>query len=142
MLGRLITALAAGEVSEVKQRLQLSIVSYLIMGFMIVMALMFFILAAYIAAAFRWGVLEAAIGFALGFTLLAIIVLVVYKIVTAARKREQRKRMAQDATMLASASAVTALPAVLGKMGGINPILIGLAGLGGYALFRQFNKKK
>lgn len=142
MLGRLITALAAGEVSEVKQRLRLAAVCYLIMGFMIVMALMFFIVAAYIAAAFRWGPLEAAIGFAVGFTLIAIITLAVYKIITLARKRAQKRRLAEDATMLAGASAVAALPALLGKVGGINPILIALAGLGGFALFRQFDKRK
>lgn len=142
-MAQLLTLLLAGEASDMKRRLRAALISYMLGAFAVLMALVFFIVAAYIAAAFRWGAVQAAVGFAIGFLLLGLVVLGAYKIAVEARRREQQRRRAANATMAASASAVTMLPAVLGKKGiGANVALLVLAGLGGYAAYRQFEQRR
>lgn len=142
-MAQLLTLLFAGEASDMKQRLRTALISYMLGAFAVLMALVFFIVAAYIAAAFRWGAVQAAVGFAIGFLLLGLVVLGAYKIAVEARKREQQRRRAANATMAASASAMTMLPALLGKKGiGANVALLVLAGVGGYAAYRQFEQRR
>lgn len=142
-MAQLLTLLLAGEASDMKQRLRTALISYILGAFAIMMALLFFVVAAYVAAAFRWGAVQAAIGFAIGFLLLGLVVLGAYKITVEARKREQQRRRAANATMAASASAMTMLPAMLGKKGiGANVALLVLAGVGGYAAYRQFEQRR
>ena len=142
-MAQLLTLLLAGEASDMKQRLRTALISYILGAFAIMMALLFFVVAAYVAAAFRWGAVQAAIGFAIGFLLLGLVVLGAYKIKVEARKREQQRRRAANATMAASASAMTMLPAMLGKKGiGANVALLVLAGVGGYAAYRHFEQRR
>lgn len=141
-MARLLTLLLAGEASDMKRRLRIALIVYAIGAFAAVMAFIFLMIAAYIAAAFRWGAVEAAIGFAIGFAVLAIVILGIYRITAEARRREQQRRRTENAAMAASASAAAAIPALLGKKGlGANLAILALAGLGGFAAYRQFEQR-
>lgn len=141
MLAQLFTLLAAGEASNVKRRLRLALLSYVAAFIAALLAMIFVVLAAYIAAAFTWGALPSAIGFAIGFGMIAAAILIAYRIASGIRHRERQRQRAADATMLASASAVTAIPAMLGKKGALNPLLLALVGIGGFAAYRQFQQR-
>lgn len=141
-MAQLLTLLLAGEASDLKRRLRSALITYVVAAVAGLMALIFLVVAIYIAAALRWGALEAAIGFAVVFALLALIVFVAHKVSTRARKREQSLRRAENATLAAGASAAAAIPALLGKKKvGANAALLVLAGLGGYMAFRQFQQR-
>jgi len=141
-VAKLLTLFLAGEASEMKRRLRTALIAYVIGGLAALMAFIFFLVAAFIAAAFRWGAVEAAVGFAIGFAVIAIVVLGVYQLTAQARRRELERRRAANASMAASASAMTAIPALLGKKGlGANVALLVLAGLGGFAAYRQFEQR-
>lgn len=139
---QLITLLLAGEASDLKRRLQSALITYAIAAIAGLLALIFLVVAVYIAAAIRWGAMEAAIGFAVIFALLALIVFVAHRISARAYRQKQRLRRAENASLAASASAAAAIPALLGKKTmAANAALLLLAGLGGYAAYRQFEQR-
>jgi len=141
-VAKLLTLFLAGEASDMKRRLRTALIAYVIGGLAALMAFIFFLVAAFIDAAFRWVAVEAAVGFAIGFAVIAIVVLGVYQLTAQARRRELERRRAANASMAASASAMTAIPALLGKKGlGANVALLVLAGLGGFAAYRQFEQR-
>lgn len=140
MLARLFALLATGEAGLIKQRVKTAAIAYTLALTMAVLALVFLLVAGYLAAAVRWGAINAALWIGIGFAVLTGLVLIVYKIVSAAQRRAQRRKRAADASMMAGASAMAMLPAIIGKKGGTTAILIGLAGLAGYAAYRQFDR--
>jgi len=141
-VAQLLTLLLAGEASDLKRRLQSALITYAVAAVAGLLALIFLVVALYIAAAFRWGAMEAAIGFAVFFALIALIVFTTHKLSRRAYRRQQQLRRAEQATLAASASAAAAIPALLGKKTmAANAALLLLAGVGGYAAYRQFEQR-
>jgi len=141
-VAQLLTLLLAGEASDLKRRLRSALITYALAAVAGLLALIFLVVAIYIAAAYRWGAVQAAIGFAVVFALLALIVFGAHRISARAYQRQQRMRRAENATLAAGASAAAAIPALLGKKKlGANAALLVLAGLGGYAAYRQFEQR-
>lgn len=141
MLARLVKLLAAGEADAVKRRVKTALIAYTAAALCAVAALVFLILAAYLAAAVEWGAFDAAILFGIGFLALAGVILLIYKIVARARQRELRRKRAADATTLAGASALALLPSLLSRKGGTSALLAGLAAMAGYAAYREYNRR-
>ncbi|WP_274423122.1 hypothetical protein [Chelativorans sp. YIM 93263] len=140
MLARLFALLATDEAAVVKRRLKAAVIAYALVGAAALLAFVFLILAGYLAAAIHWGAIESAIGFAVGFLLLALLVYVAYRILAGAQRRAQQRKRAADASMMAGASAMAMLPALLSKKGGVAAVLMGLAGIAGYAAYREFGR--
>lgn len=142
MLARLIALLATGEAGVVKRRIKTTVTAYAVAGLSGCAALVFFILAAYLAAAIRWGAIAAAIWFGVGFAVLTAVILIIYKIVAGAQRRAQQQRRAADTTTLAGASAMAMLPAIMSKKGGATAALAVLAALAGYSAYRAYDRQE
>lgn len=140
MLARLFALLATDEAAVIKRRVKAAVVTYALVGAAALLALVFLIIAGYLAAAVRWGAIASAIGFAVGFLLLALLVYIVYRVVSGAQRRAQQRKRAADASMMAGASAMAMLPALLSKRGGMATALMALAGIAGYAAYREFKQ--
>lgn len=140
MLARLFATLATGEAGLIKQRVKTAAIAYAVALVAGVLAVVFLLVAGYLAAAVRWGAIDAAFWFGIGFTVLTALILIVYKIVAAAQRRAQRRKRAADASAMAGASAMAMLPAIVGKKGGTTVVLLGLAALAGYAAYREFDR--
>lgn len=136
MFARLIALLATGEAGVVKRRIKTAVIAYTAAALAFLLALVFLLVSAYLASAVRWGAIDAAFWFGIGFVILTALILIVYKIVAASQRRAQQRRRAADASMVAGASAMAMLPAILTRSGGIAAVLLGVAGLSGYAAYR------
>ncbi|WP_265515727.1 hypothetical protein [Nitratireductor luteus] len=142
MFARLIALLATGEATLIKRRLKSGLVAYSILALTALLALVFLLLAAYLAATARWGAINAALWFGIGFLVLSLAVFIAYKIVARAQRRAQQRKRVSDTGMLVGATAVAMLPAILGKRSGAIGILLTLAGVAGYAAYRENERRR
>jgi Na+/pantothenate symporter len=137
MLASLIAAFASGEAMNAVHRAKVTAIVYLAAAIFGLCGLGFLIGAGYIVAARRFGTVEAAVGFGIGFLLLAIIVIAVRSLTARSRARRARRRGADLAT-IAGVAAVSVLPTLLKSRAGIIAPIVALAA---YAIYRE-NKKK
>ena len=86
----------------------------------------------------RYGDLEAAIAFGVGFIVIALVILAVRAISARSRARRARRR-GIDLAAIASVAAASALPALLKGKGGIIAPIVALAA---YAIYRENIGKK
>ncbi|WP_163271640.1 hypothetical protein [Chelativorans alearense] len=140
MFSRFIALLAAGEAANVKRRVKAAVVGYVLVAATGLPALAFLLLAAYLAVAARWGPLASALWFGSGLAVLCGLTFVVYRTVAGAQRRKQEQKRAADAGLLMGASALTVLPALLGRRRGAAALLLALAGLAGYAAYREHER--
>lgn len=136
MLTRLVAALAAGEARDVARRLRIASVLYVLAAVLAVFGGVFLVLAAYIAAAERWGAIAAAAGFGVGFLVLALIVVAALKVWTGMRRRRARRRRAADVGALAGSAALAAVPSLVARSG-LGSLIVPLALIAGYAIYRE-----
>lgn len=136
MLASLITAFVSGEAMDIARRARTTLIVYVLVAILALTGIGFLVGAGYIAAAQRYGSLEAAIGFGLGFLAAAIIILVARSIVSSARRRREKRRSIDLATII-GAAAVTALPVLLRSKGGIAAPLIAAVA---YMIYRENRK--
>ena len=137
MLASLIAAFVSGEAMDVARRAKWAAIAYLLAAILCLCGLGFLIGAAYIAAARRFGSIEAAIGFGIAFLVMAALVLAIRAIAASLRRRPSRRTI--DLATIAGAGAVSALPLLLRSRAGIISPLIALAA---YAIYRENRKKK
>jgi len=142
MLPRLLALLATGEAAIVKRRLKTALIAYAMLGLSVIFAVVFLLLAAYLAAASRWGVIAAAFWFGIAFVVLSIAVYAGYSVAVQSQRREQQRKRAADTTMLAGASAMAMLPTLFGRRSGTIGLLLTVAGLAGYAAYRQYERHR
>jgi hypothetical protein len=138
MLASLIGAFISGEAMDAVRRAKTAAIIYMSAAILFLCGVGFLIGAGYIAAARRYGSLEAAIVFGVGFILIGGILLAIHAIVASARRR--RKRRSIDLAPLAGAAALTALPLLLKRGGGMAAILAPLIGFAAYAVYRENHK--
>jgi len=139
MFARLIALLATGEAAAVKRRIKAAVVSYVVAGFLGLLAIIFLVLAAYLAAAERWGSIAAAIGFGLCLLVLSVVVFIAYRITARSRRRAEMSRRAES--MMVGASALAVLPTLVGKKRNWLTAAIVLAGLASYAAYSELTRK-
>jgi hypothetical protein len=138
MLASLIASFASGEVRHVVHRAKVTAIAYLLAALCGLCGIGFLIGAGYIAAAHRYGDLEAAIAFGVGFIVIALVILAVRAISARSRARRARRR-GIDVAAIASVAAASALPALLKGKGGIIAPIVALAA---YAIYRENIGKK
>jgi hypothetical protein len=137
MLASLIAAFVSGEAMDVARRAKWTAIAYLIAAIFCLCGLGFLIAAAYMAAARRFGSIEAAIGFGIAFLLLTALVFAIRAIAASLRRRPSRRSV--DLATIAGAGAVSALPLLLrSKAGIISPLIV----LAAYAIYRENRKKR
>jgi hypothetical protein len=137
MLASLIAAFASGEARNVVRRAKVTAIAYLLAAVLGLCGLGFLTGAAYIVAARRFGAVEAAVGFGIGFLLAAVIILAVRSLSARSRARRARRRGVDLAT-IAGVAAVSALPALLKSRAGLIAPIVALAA---YAIYRENRKK-
>lgn len=135
MLARLVAAVTAGEIGDFVGGLKRRIAFYVLAGVFGICGIGFFIAAGYIAAERRIGGFYAALWFGVGFFVLAILMFVIMRLVTAVRSRRARRRRGAEVRTLAGTAALALLPALLSR----SPLLVlgPLAGLLGYGIYRE-----
>ena len=138
MLASLIAAFASGEATNAVHRAKVTAAAYLLAAIAALCGLGFLVGAGYIAASRRFGDMEAAVGFGVGFLLIALIILAIRSIAARSRARRARRRGADLAT-IAGVAAVSMLPALLKSRAGIIAPLVALAA---YAIYRENLKGK
>jgi biotin transporter BioY len=135
MLGPLILGLATGEARSVARRLRRAAIAYLAAAVLGLVGLVFLLLAAWIFLARRVGPMEAALWFAGVFIVLAAVVLIIHRVIAAARRRSAARQRTRDLTSVGASTALVAVPLLSRTRGGIGALAVGVALLGGYAIY-------
>lgn len=137
MLARLLASFAAGEMSGAVRRWRIVTGLYALAALLALFGASFLLLAAFVSAAARWGVTDAALGFGIGFLVLAGLVVAGLKIWSGIQARRARRRRVSDAGILAGTAALTLLPSLLARSGGLGAIILPLVAVAGYAIYRE-----
>lgn len=140
MLASLIASIASSETGYVVRRARGAVIAYLVAAMLGLCGVGFLVGAAFVWAAWRYGTLEAAIGFGVGFLVLAVLILLGHRLATAARAREDRRRRRADLAALGTSAVLAALPTLLRSKGGIGAVLGPVVALAAYAIYRENRK--
>lgn len=141
MIGPLIAAVASGEVFGAMRRIRGAAVAYIFVLVFGVTGVGFLVAAGYMLAARRWGPVEAAVGFGVGFILIALLVLAFHALSRRWRAKQVAKQRSVDVATIAGAAAVTLLPVLLRARGGIGLIAPVIAAAA-YAIYREQSGRK
>lgn len=137
MLTSLIASIAASEAGHAVRRARGAVIAYAAAAIMATCGVGFLVGAAFVWAARRWGTIEAAIGFGVVLLLLSVIVLLVHRLMSDARVREDQRRRRADLAALGTSAALAALPTLLRSKGGIGAVLGPVVALAAYAIYRE-----
>ncbi len=136
-LGTLIASLATAEAGLALQRMKRAAAFYVIAALGLACGIGFFVGAAYIAAARRYGDVEAAIGFGFGFIAVAILVLLIHRFTSSRSARRVADRRSADTKTLAGAAAIAFLPILMRSRAGLIAPLVAIAA---YAIYNENRK--
>ena len=140
MLASLIASIASSETGYVIRRARGAVIAYVAAALLGLCGLGFLVGAAFVWAAQRYGTLEAAIGFGIGFLVLAAVILLVHRLASVARAREDKRRRRADLAALGMSAVLAALPTLLRSKGGIGAVLGPAVALAAYAIYRENRK--
>lgn len=137
MIASLIAGLISGETLEAARRARRAAIAYALAGFLGLFGLLFLVIAAYLAVAERYGAIETAIGFGIGFLVIAGVVLLIHRI--AARRRIERdvSRRKSELMTVAATTAIAILPTLLRGKGGPLTLLAPVVAVLGYAIYSE-----
>lgn len=137
LLASLLSGFATGETVAALRRARVAAIVYAIAALAAFCGLGFLVGAAYIWTAARYGSQEAALGFGVGFLVIAGLVLLVHRLMSGARARREAKRRSADMKALGITAALAVLPALLKGKGGLGVILGPAVALAAYAIYRE-----
>jgi hypothetical protein len=140
MLASLLAAFASGETHHLARQVRRAAIAYVLAGIAMLVALGFGIGAGYVAAADRYGTINAALAFAGGFFLLAVLILLVHRIASRLRARSIARKRSTELTTIAAAAALAALPTVLRGKGSLASLLAPVVAIAAYAIYRENRK--
>jgi hypothetical protein len=143
MLASIIRSLASGEVSDIFGRLRRAAIVYALAALAVACGVGFLIAACFMLAARRFGPIEAATGFGIGFVVIAILLVVIHAVVQA-RGKARRKRKARKAELsgMLGAAALAALPSLLRSRLGILEVLAPFAAIAAYEVYKENRPRK
>lgn len=136
-LASLLAGLASGETAAALRRAKLAAIVYLVAAAAALVGAGFLVGALYIWTARRYGPIEAAAGFGVGFLVIAGLVLLVFRLSSGSRARQRERRRKADVTALGLTAALALLPALARGKGGLGVILGPAAALVAYAIYRE-----
>jgi hypothetical protein len=133
----LISGLASGETAAMVRRVRVAATAYAIAALAALCGVGFLIGAGFIWTSRNYGPFAAALGFGIGFLVLASVVVVVFRLSARAQARKQAKQRRDDMAAIAAAAALAALPTLLLGKGGLGSVLGPVAALAAYAIYRE-----
>ncbi len=119
------------------RRARRAAVAYLLAGLVGLVGLGFLVGAAFIWASRRWGGIEAALGFAGVFLLIAVLILIVHKLTAGMRRRRAADLRKSEMTTIGVATALAVLPTLLKGRAGIGVLAAPAIALAAYAIYRE-----
>jgi len=142
MLASLIAALASGEIFGAVRRARGAAIAYLLAMTFGIVGVGFLVGGGFVLASRRWGPVEAALGFGLGFIVLAGLVLIVHSILRRVRSRSISKQRGVEMGTIAGAAAVSLLPVLMRGKVGFGGIMGPLIAVAAYAIYRENQSRK
>lgn len=137
MLGPLIATFISGETSNMARRVRRAAVAYAVAGLAGLVGLGFLVGAGYLVAARRFGAIEAAAGFGVGFLIIAVLILGIHKLVARGRARRSADRRYSDIASIVAATAISLLPSLLRGRTGIAAVIWPVLAVLAYAIYRE-----
>jgi len=141
MLATLIANIASGETLLALRRAKVALGVYIFVALLALLGLGFLLGAAYLFAAARYGPIEAALGFGAGFLVLALLLVIVFKLVARTRRRSAAERRKGELTTLAVATGLALLPALASKRRGFAIVLAPALAMVGYKIWRENSRR-
>lgn len=141
MLATLIANIASGEALLALRRAKITVIVYLLCAILALTGVIFLLVAAYLLAATRYGTIEAALGFGVGFILLGVLVLIVFKLTTRTRRRRAANRRKDELATVAAATALALLPALANRKSAATLLMVPFLGVLGYRIYRENSPK-
>ena len=136
-LASLLVSFVTGEAGTIARQVRGALIAYGLALLGALIGMCFLVLAAYLWAARRFGSIEAALGFGIGFVVIAAVIFTSYRLMEKKRARRRARRRKSDFTALALAAGVAALPELLRSKQGIGALLGPLAALFAFAVYRE-----
>lgn len=137
MLRSLIAAFISGEASNMARRARRAIVAYLMAGLAGLVGLGFLVAAGYLVVAERFGSVEAAVGFGVGFLLVAGLIVGIYGLSSRRRKRKAADRRSLDIASIVAAAVVSLLPSLVRGRAGVAAVVWPVLAVLAYAIYRE-----
>ena len=137
MLGSLIATILSGEALDAARRARASAAAYALAGLFGLTGLGFLVGAAYVAAARRFGTVEAALAFGFAFLIVALGIVGFHAMTRRQRRKAAASRRAGDVATMAGVAAVTLLPTLLRGRSAIGGIAAAAIGILAYGLYRE-----
>lgn len=142
MLSALLTSIFSGEAALVVKRTRAAIIAYALVGVCVLCALGFLLGAAFIYVSRIYGSLEASIGFALAFLVLAGVIWLVFRLSTRAGAKRRARRHRGELASIAAASALAALPALVKGRSVAGLVGLPLAALIAAQIYRENTRRR
>lgn len=140
MLASLLASLASGETLQAVRRARRAAIAYLLAGVAGLLGVGFLIGALYIFLSERYGRLETAIGFGIGFIVLALLILLVHILMAKSRAKRAAERRKSDLTAMGIAAAIAALPTLARSRVGLGALLAPALAVVAYTIYRENSK--
>jgi undecaprenyl pyrophosphate phosphatase UppP len=138
MLASLIAGFVSGETRAAVYRARGAAIAYALAGLALLCGVGFLIAALYIWAAFRYGLVETAIYFGLGFIVLGGVILFVHRLSKGRREVRRAQRHKSDMTAIGVTTALALVPTLLrGGKGGLGALLAPAVAAAAYAIYRE-----
>jgi undecaprenyl pyrophosphate phosphatase UppP len=140
MLATLLASLASGETMVAIRRARRAAIVYSVAGLLVLCGVGFLIGALYIWLADHYGRLETALGFGVGFLVLALLIVLINRLTANSRAKRAAERRKSDLTALGVATALAVLPNLLRSRAGVGSLLAPAIAIAAYAIWRENTK--
>lgn len=140
MLASLIASLASGETLVAIRRARLAAIVYLLAGAAGLVGVGFLVGALYIWLSDLYGRLHTALGFGVGFIVLALLILLIHRLTAKTRARRIVEKRRSDLTAMGIAAAIAAVPTLARSRVGFGALLAPALALAAYAIYRENSK--
>jgi hypothetical protein len=140
VLASLIAGLASGEAVAALRNAKKAAVVYAIAGLAAIVGVVFLLMAGYIAAARRFGAVEAGLGLGGAFILLAILIVIWHRFSTAILKSRATKKRHADMTKVGIATGIALLPTLLKGRVGTAILAAPAIAAAAYAFYRFYSR--
>ena len=140
MLASLLASLASGETVVAIRRARRAAIVYVLAGMAGLCGVGFLIGALYIWLSEKYGPLETAIGFGVGFIVIAGLILLIHRLTAGSRARRVAERRKSDLTAVGIAAAIAALPGLTRSRAGLGALLAPALAVVAYAIYRENRK--
>lgn len=142
MLGSLISTILAGEALDAARRARSAAIAYAFAGLLGLVGVGFLVGAGFVAAARRFGTIEAALAFGFAFLVVALAVIAIHAMTVKRRRKAAAGRRTGDIATIAGVAAVTLLPTLLRGRSAVGGIAAAALGILAYGIYRENTRPK